>query len=104
MNNTYAVDKWSKHPDDYWNPTEEKVELGQEQIESKANVIVKAIRNIGLVVAVISLMVMGLREMFLSAEEKSKYKESLPGYLFGVVMVVAVTLLPSLIYGIMNKL
>jgi len=104
INKTYASDKWSVHRKAFWDPSTEKVDVGQQNIEQKANIIVKAIRNIGIVVAVISLMVIGLREMFLSAEEKSKYKESLPGYLLGVVMVVAVTMLPTLIYSIMNKL
>ena len=104
INKTYASDKWSKHQEEWWNPKFENSEFGSENIANKANVIIKAIRNIGIVVAVIALMVIGAREMFLSAEEKSKYKESLPGYLLGVVMVVAVTMLPTLIYSIMNKL
>ena len=64
INKTYASDKWSKHQEEWWNPKFENSEFGSENIANKANVIIKAIRNIGIVVAVIALMVIGAREMF----------------------------------------
>lgn len=66
--------------------------------------IASVIRNIGIVIAVISLMIIGLRTMVGSMEEKAAYKQSLPGYLLGVFMVVAISCLPSIIYEIMKSL
>jgi len=94
--------KWTSQSPIWWKPTEEDV--GQPEIKDRANVIVKVLRNIGIVLAVVALMIIGIRNMTASAEEKSILKESMPGYLIGVFMVVAVTFLPSLIYEIVKNL
>ena len=102
INVTYATDNWTKHQIPWWQPSKLNKEVGQEEIINKANVITTAIRNIGMVVAVLALMVIGFRSMVASADEKSIIKESLPGYIVGVVMIVAVTVLPSIIYKILK--
>lgn len=80
-------------------------EIGDEkELVDKASIIVSVIRNIGIVIAVISLMIIGIRTMVGSAEEKSAYKEALPGYIIGVVLVVSITMLPTIIYEIMKKM
>ena len=93
--------KWTSQSPIWYKPTSEDV--GQEEIKDKANIITKAIRNIGIVVAVIALMVIGFRNMVASIDEKSIIKESLPGYLIGVVMVVALTMIPAIIYEIVKQ-
>ena len=73
-------------------------DLGEEkEVVDKAKIVVTVIRNIGVIVAVIALMVIGIKTMFGSLEEKSKYKEALPGYIIGVILVIAITTLPSII-------
>lgn len=80
-------------------------ELGDEKgLVEKANVIASAIRNVGIVVAVIALMVIGIKTMVGSAEEKAEYKKSIPGYLIGVVLVVGMSLIPSIITTIVSKM
>jgi len=101
-NVVYASDTWSKHQIPWWQPSRLNTDVGQKEIIDKANVITSVIRNIGIVVAVVALMIIGFRQMTASAEEKSILKESLPGYLVGVVMVVAVTMLPSIIYNMLK--
>lgn len=85
--------------------TYQPAELGDEKgLVEKANVIASAIRNIGIVVAVIALMVIGIKAMVGSAEEKAEYKKSIPGYLIGVVLVVAMSLIPSIITTIVSEM
>ena len=72
------------------------------ELFEKANVIATIIRSIGVVVSVLALMIIGLRAMVGSAEEKADYKKSLPGYLFGAIMVLAISLIPSVIYQVMQ--
>ena len=80
-------------------------ELGEErELIDKANVIASVIRNVGIVIAVIALMVIGIRAMIGSSEEKAEYKKSIPGYLIGVVLVIAMTLIPSIIASIVSKM
>lgn len=69
------------------------------EITDRANVIVTVIRNVGIVISVVALMYIGLKTMTGSLEEKSHYKQALPGYIVGLVMVAAITLLPSIIYN-----
>ena len=78
---------------------------GDDQVfKERVNVILGIIRTIGIVLSVIVLMVIGIRTMTGSAEEKSVYKEALPGYIIGVIMVIAITVLPSIIYSVVSNL
>lgn len=91
---------FSDNPIEFWKPTDSNVD--QTEIEDRANVITTVIRNIGLVVSVLSLMIIGIREMFSSAEEKSIIKQSMPGYILGAIMIGAITMLPSIIYNVVK--
>ena len=91
---------FSDNPIEFWEPTDSNVD--ETEIEDRANVITTVIRNIGLVVSVLSLMIIGIREMFSSAEEKSIIKQSMPGYILGAIMIGAITTLPSIIYNVVK--
>ena len=82
---------------DSYNATDDKL------IE-KVDRIVTAIRSIGIVVAVVSLMALGIRVMIGGTKEKSDYLKSLPGYLIGAILVIAITFLPSLIFKITQEM
>lgn len=90
---------WSRKSPGWWNPSYRNIDVGQDKIASKANVITTALRNVGIVVAVIALMLIGIKEMTAGIEEKSELKKALPGYLLGILLVVTVSVLPSIIYG-----
>ena len=94
--------QWSNKSLDFWKPS--SVKVGEDEISKRANAIVTAIRNIGLILAVIALMVIGFKEITASIEEKTIIKQALPGYLIGVIMVVAITSLPSFIYTLTKEL
>ena len=96
-----APTKWSEKSTDWWKPTDP--DIGESNYINKANIITTVIRNIGIVVSVIALMIIGIREMTASAEEKSIIKQSMPGYILGAVMVGAISFLPSLIYNIVKN-
>lgn len=102
VSNVYAAPtKWSEKSTDWWKPTDP--DIGESNYINKANIITTVIRNIGIVVSVIALMIIGIREMTASAEEKSIIKQSMPGYILGAVMVGAISFLPSLIYNIVKN-
>lgn len=86
------------NPDDY-NP-------GTVEIDDKANkksgIVLGYIRNIGIVISIISLMIIGIRSMIGSSQEKSEYKESLGTFVIGVFILLACTTIPSLIYNAMS--
>ena len=51
----------------------------------------------------IILMILGIKQMTASIEEKSIIKQAMPGYILGAIMVMAITWLPSLIYSVVSK-
>lgn len=94
--------KWSDKSTDWWKPTDP--DIGEQNYVNKANIITTVIRNVGIVVSVIALMIIGIREMTASAEEKSIIKQAMPGYILGAIMVGAISFLPSLIYNIVKNI
>lgn len=90
-----SVEEYNPHPQN-------------QQIGGKTNKIVGnvlgIIRVIGIIVSVGALMVIGIREMTASVEEKSIIKQSMPGYIIGAFLVMAMTTLPSIIYNSVNTL
>lgn len=65
----------------------------------KVGIVLGTIRNISVVVAVISLMVIGLKYIFGSVEERADYKKSLMPYIIGVVMAATGTTLVTFIFN-----
>ena len=74
-----------------------------EAFKSRINIVIDVIRSIGIIIAVISLMGIGLKTMVGSVEEKAEFKKVLPGYIVGVILVVAITTLPTIIYNIVSS-
>lgn len=91
----FAIDPNDYRPDD---PTTGDAAI----MTGKAGVIIGIVRNISAVVAVIALMVIGLKYMFGSVEEKANYKATMMPYIIGCVMAVAGTTLVSFIYDAMH--
>ena len=72
------------------------------KIQVKVGPILGIIRNIGIVLSVIFLMIIGVQAMLGSAEERADYKKRLPKYLIGVVVLLAGSVIPQLIYNVMK--
>ena len=82
-----------------WNPTIEDDPALNEKIENVLGVI----NTIGIVVAVIILMILGIKYMLGSVEEKADYKKAIIPYLIGMFLLVSVTTLPNIIYQIVTS-
>ena len=72
--------------------------------QSKLKVIFTALRIVGTTLSVIILIVIGIKYMLGSAEEKADYKKSLIPYLLGTFFIFATTALPQLIYEIVQSI
>ena len=96
------MEKIAFNPDD-WNPTQEvnNTKLSKTVVD-KIGPILGAIQTIGAVISVLALMIIGIKTMLGSVEEKSQYKEALPGYLIGVFLVFSFTTIPNIIYRVMK--
>ena len=57
------------------------------------------VQVVGSIAAVIVLVVLGIKYMMGSAEEKAEYKKTMIPYIIGAVFIFAATNLASMIYG-----
>lgn len=87
------------NPGDY-EPTFNEGEA--QSIIHKGIPVLKVLRTIAAVVSIGALVVMGIKYMLGSVEQKSKYKETLLPYALGIVMVVSLTTILTFIDFIMN--
>ena len=71
-----------------------------ETISSKAGMILEVIQTIGAVLSVIILIVVGIKYMISSVEEKAEYKKTFMYYVIGVFLLFTGTLLPKIIYDL----
>lgn len=88
------------NPDD-WNPSGTGKE--SEDLNKMVGKILGTIRNAGIIISVIALMVIGLKTMFGSLEEKSHYKELLPTFVIGVFIFLSCTTIPDMIYRVLKS-
>ena len=67
-------------------------------IDTLGNNIVKILQTVGVVLSVIILIVLGIKYMMGSAEEKAEYKKSFMPLIIGIVLVVAAAAIASFIF------
>ena len=68
------------------------------EFTKKIETLLTQIRIIGIVLSVVILIVIGIKYLFGSVEEKADYKKTLIPYLWGAVFVFASSVLPQIIY------
>lgn len=68
----------------------------------KVNSIAGVIASVGSIVSIIALVIMGIRYVMGSAEERAEYKKTMIPYIIGAILVFSMTTLPMFIYNIMN--
>ena len=73
-----------------------------DNLMNKAGQIMGMIRNISAIAAVIIIMVLGVKYMLGSVEEKADYKKSFMPLIIGIVLVVAATSIATFIFGIID--
>lgn len=64
---------------------------GDTYLKDMANTIVGVIRIIGSIISVIVLIVLGVKYMMGSAEERAEYKKTMTPYLIGAVLLFGIT-------------
>ena len=67
------------------------------KVQSVGNQIATIIRNVGIVLAVLILMVLGIKYMMGSAEEKAEYKKTMIPYLIGAVVLFGASAIATMV-------
>ena len=78
--------------------------MGTDEIKSFGGKIVGVVQTVGVVVAVVIMLVLGIKYMMGSAEEKAEYKKSMVPYIVGAILIFASTTIVNLVYTFANSL
>ncbi|MCI8481835.1 MAG: hypothetical protein HFJ27_01795 [Clostridia bacterium] len=90
------------NPDDYKPSTLTQADVGD--FSTKVGAVLGALRLFGTAVCVISLMVIGIRYMFASTQEKASYKETMVPYLIGAVMLFVIPTVLQIIFDLVAEI
>ena len=71
-------------------------------IAGVGNKIMGILQVIGILTAVVILMVLGIKYMMGSAEEKAEYKKTMIPYLIGAVLIFAATTIANAVYNFVS--
>lgn len=74
------------------------------KIDTLGQNIIKIISTIGSVISVIVLIILGIKYMMGSAEEKAEYKKTLLPYIIGAALVFAASTIASVVFNFANSL
>ena len=72
-------------------------------VTSFGNSIVRVLSTIGVVISVIVLIVLGIKYMLGSAEEKAEYKKTLLPYVIGAALIFAASTIATMVYTFMQN-
>lgn len=74
------------------------------EITNLGQKIIGAIQVIGIVIAVVVLLVLGIKYMVGSAEEKAEYKKTMMPYVVGALLIFAASTIVNVLYNVIGNL
>ena len=80
-----------------WNPHVE--EINEPIAVGRVRTVLGIINAIGAIVSVIALMIIGIKYMLGSIEQRAEYKKTMMGYVIGAVLLGAITTIANIIYN-----
>jgi len=77
---------------------------GYDNFFQKAGNVLGLVRNIGAVVSVLGIAVLGLRYMWGSVDEKANYKETMFPFIIGIVITIGITTIIVIVQKVAEKI
>lgn len=74
------------------------------QVTELGKTIVTIMQTVGIVVAIVVLLVLGIKYMMGSAEEKAEYKKTLLPYIIGAALVFAASSIATIIFNFTSNI
>ena len=69
-----------------------------------AGTIVGALTTVGTVIAVVGIMIIGIKYMIGSVEQKAEYKKTMIPYIVGCIFIFAISTIVSIIYILVTQI
>lgn len=66
--------------------------------------LVSGIQIVGVVIAIAGIMILGIKYMMGSAEQKADYKKTMIPYLIGCIFIFAISQVVSVIYSLVSQI
>lgn len=98
ITNAYAIE----FNTDFWKPSSTTSVTGGDRILSIGNIVVGVIQTVASIVSVGVLIVIGIKYMMGSVEEKAEYKKSLLPYAIGAILTFGITNILAIIIEMAN--
>lgn len=76
--------------------------VSSSQLTNLGGKIIGILQVIGIVVAVVVLLVLGIKYMMGSAEEKAEYKKTMIPYLVGALLIFAASTIVNVVYNLFS--
>ena len=92
------------NPDEYGPSTSPMNQSDLNAAVNKAKPIVDAITGIGIIVSIISMMILGIRYMIGSVEQKAEYKKTMMPMIIGIVFIFSICSILKLFYPMIEAL
>ena len=83
---------------DDWNPIDNVSIQGGSVINNLGKTITGIIRIVGSAVSIIAILLIGIKYMLGSIEEKAEYKKSMGPYIIGAIMVFGISNIVDILY------
>ena len=99
--NVFAVD-----PETVLTELEEKTDTAEvktEKIETTAGKVIKIMQTIGIIVGVAVLVILGIKFMMGSAEEKAEYKKTFIPLIIGAIVLISAFSLASFLFSALGE-
>ena len=77
---------------------------GVDQVKALGGKLMGVLQTVGVVIAVIILIVLGIKYMMGSAEEKAEYKKTMIPYLVGAILIFAASTIANVVYQFATSL
>lgn len=77
---------------------------GTDEVQDLGEKLMGVIQVAGVVIAVIILMILGIKYMMGSAEEKAEYKKTMIPYLVGAILIFAASTIANVVYQFATSL
>lgn len=90
--------------DAFTNPEDYTSNVGDNtKILGFGNIIVWVVRTVGTAISVLMLVIIGIKYIMGSVEEKAEYKQTMWPYIIGAILIFAGASITNMIYEMMNK-
>ena len=90
------------NPDSY-KPDSQSDVTGATSFLNMANKLIGIVQIVGSIISVIALILIGIKYLVGSVEERAEYKKTLKPYLIGAIMVFAITNLLAIIQNVVTS-